>query len=106
MVTVSLIPGSSDWGRIVCTPDPLMLNTIVSGPGLALASRIAWRNEPGPLSAVVTTAKVAACSDGTASRKTTNRIDALDLTRAGVVILTRLLLKWPQHTASFVKWEA
>src|SRR5450759_2709653 len=34
---------------------PLILNVIVFGPGLALALKIAWRNEPAPLSAVVIT---------------------------------------------------
>jgi len=34
---------------------PLMLKAIVSKPGLALAFKIAWRKEPGPLSAVEVT---------------------------------------------------
>src|SRR5262245_32337353 len=35
-----------------------MLNAIVSLPVLPLASRIAWRNEPGPASSVFVTVKV------------------------------------------------
>jgi hypothetical protein len=32
-----------------------MLNAIVSAPGFAFASRIAWRSEPAPESAVLVT---------------------------------------------------
>jgi hypothetical protein len=37
-----------------------MLKAIVSAPGAALASRMAWRREPGPESLVFVTVKVAA----------------------------------------------
>jgi hypothetical protein len=39
-------------------PQPEMLKAIVSAPGLLLASKIAWRKEPAPLSAVFVTVKV------------------------------------------------
>ncbi len=42
-------------GVIVWTPEPTMLKAIVSAPGLALASRIAWRSVPAPESAVEVT---------------------------------------------------
>ena len=40
---------------MVCGPVPTMLKAIVSAPGLALASRIAWRRVPAPESAVEVT---------------------------------------------------
>ena len=55
IVTPSVLAGSAVAGTIVCTPPPVMLKAIVSGPGLALASRIACRSDPTPLSAVVVT---------------------------------------------------
>ena len=39
-----------------------MLNAIVSSPGFALASRMAWRSDPAPVSFVFDTVKVAARS--------------------------------------------
>ena len=53
--TASVRFGSGVTGVIVCTPLPTMLNWIVSAPGLAFASRIAWRSDPAPESAVVVT---------------------------------------------------
>src|SRR5438105_11161107 len=52
-------------GAIVQTPEPLQpapetSNAIVSALAFALASRIAWRSDPTPLSAVLVTVKVAA----------------------------------------------
>ena len=42
-------------------PAPETLKTIVSAtPGVALASMIAWRSDPAPVSAVLVTVKVAA----------------------------------------------
>src|SRR5262245_60859200 len=52
--------GRPDVGAIVCTPEPGMAKTMVSGPAFALASRIAWRSEPAPESFVVVTVNVAA----------------------------------------------
>src|SRR5215813_4837972 len=54
--------GSCVAGTMVCTPEPEMLNTIKfdvpgGGGGLAFESRIAWRNEPGPVSSVFVTVK-------------------------------------------------
>ena len=56
----SVIAGSRSDRRSCATPEPAMLNAIVSAPGLALASRIAWRSEPAPASAVDVTVYVAA----------------------------------------------
>src|SRR5215475_7640091 len=56
--------GRSEAGTIVQTPPPsqpapLTLNAIVSMPAAALASRIAWRSDPGPESFVLVTVNVA-----------------------------------------------
>src|SRR5262249_55289279 len=53
--TASVIAGNSVAGQIVCTEPPGMSKAIVSRPGALLASRIAWRSEPGPESAVLVT---------------------------------------------------
>src|SRR5579883_3403275 len=45
-------------GAMTWTPAPGISNVIVSRPGLALASRIACRNESGPESFVFLTTKV------------------------------------------------
>ena len=71
---------------IVWTPAPGMLKAIVSKPAVALASRIAWRNEPGPLSSVFVTVKVAAKAPAA-------RIDAATPDRN--VRMTSLLKKGP-----------
>ena len=42
----------------MCTPEPLMLKVIVSAPGFAFASRIAWRSDPAPESFVFVTVYV------------------------------------------------
>jgi hypothetical protein len=57
MITGSVIVGRADRGLMVGKPAPPMLKAIVFRPGLALESRIAWRSEPGPLSAVFVTVK-------------------------------------------------
>ena len=41
---------------IVCTPPPGIAKVITVYPARPSASVIAWRNDPGPLSAVVVTA--------------------------------------------------
>ncbi len=51
-VTGEVRIGSGETSVIVWTPEPTMLNAIVSGPALALASRIAWRSVPAPASAI------------------------------------------------------
>ena len=48
IVTVPVIVGKADESVIVWVPVPEMLNSIESAPILALASRIACRNEPAP----------------------------------------------------------
>jgi hypothetical protein len=65
----SVTVGSGLSGVIVCTPEPI-LKLIVSKPGVALASRIACRSDPVPLSFVFVTVKVAAVA--VAQRATSN----------------------------------
>src|SRR5262245_32704814 len=60
MVTGSVRGGSPPAGLMVCTPAPGMLKVMVSASPLALASRIACRKEPAPLSLVFVTTKGAA----------------------------------------------
>ena len=51
-----MIAGRGEAGAIVWTPVPGMAKSIVLVPPVAaLESRMAWRSEPGPLSAVVVT---------------------------------------------------
>jgi hypothetical protein len=50
-----VITGSAVSGVIVWTPLPGTSKAIVSAPALVLASRIACRRDPAPLSAVVVT---------------------------------------------------
>ena len=54
-----LISGSGVAGLIVCTPAPGILKAIVLVPGVLSESRIAWRNEPAPVSLTLITVKVA-----------------------------------------------
>src|SRR5579872_311779 len=58
MTTALVIGGRSVVGVIVWTPLPAILKTMRFWPGVPLASRIACRNEPRPLSAVFKTVKV------------------------------------------------
>src|SRR5262245_46104107 len=60
MMTGEVIVGSAVGTSIVCTPLPAMLKAIVSVPPLALASVIAWRSDPAPLSVVLVTVYVVA----------------------------------------------
>src|ERR1051325_3516957 len=65
MITGSVSCGRGGAGLIGFTPEPGMLKAMVSVPVAALASRIACRREPGPLSFVLMTVKVvAAKADG------------------------------------------
>ena len=59
ITTASVMAGSLVRGLMVWCP-LLMLKLMMSGPGLELASMIACRNEPGPLSLTVVTPKVVA----------------------------------------------
>src|SRR2546430_16521983 len=52
--------GRSEAGVMSFAPPLPMENVIVSAPGAVLASRMAWRSEPAPLSLVFVTVKVAA----------------------------------------------
>src|SRR6516165_464157 len=68
MSTEVVIGGRGVWGSIVWTPAPRMVKAIVTGPAVkVLASRIAWRSEPGPLSAVVVTTKTPSVSTSCAA---------------------------------------
>ena len=55
-----MIAGRADVGDIVFTPLPGILKLIVSVPAAALASSIACRKLPAPLSLVLVTVKIAA----------------------------------------------
>ncbi len=57
MRTESVTGGSAVAGWISWTPGPEIAKVIVSGPGLAFAFKIAWRNVFGPESAVEVTGK-------------------------------------------------
>jgi hypothetical protein len=51
--------GKGVSGEIVCTPVPGMAKSMTCVPGApAFESRIAWRSDPGPLSAAVLTSNV------------------------------------------------
>ncbi len=67
--------GRRDSAVIVCGPAPGIAKAMMSGPPAALASRIAWRSEPGPLSAVLVTLNVAAPA-GPAARAATAKASA------------------------------
>src|ERR1051325_1234988 len=58
MMTASVIEGNAEPGVMVCAPVPIW-KLMVSTPLVALASRMAWRSEPAPLSLVVVTTNVA-----------------------------------------------
>ena len=62
MKTGTVMLGKPEAGVMVCTPEPGMLNAmrfvVPAGGGFALESKIAWRNDPPPLSVVVVTVKV------------------------------------------------
>src|SRR5689334_2558878 len=58
IVTGLVIAGSWVAGVIVWTPAAGMSKSIVSAPGFAFASRIAWRREPAPESLVFVTVYV------------------------------------------------
>jgi hypothetical protein len=60
MMTAPVMDGSLVVGKIVFTPLPAMLKFIVSAPAAALASSIACRRLPAPLSLVLVTTNVAA----------------------------------------------
>src|SRR5436190_20229548 len=70
MMTGRVIAGNAVAGVMVRTPagGSVMANWIVSTPSVALASVIACRNEPAPVSLVVVTVKVAAWAAGAASK--------------------------------------
>src|SRR5262245_21751480 len=76
-ITTGPVTAGRDELPIVCTPAAPKLNAIVSAPGLAFASRTAWRNEPTPLSDVFTTVNVV----GTARRSNSSRPSRRELQR-------------------------
>jgi hypothetical protein len=74
-----VISGRPEAGWIVWTPVPGMLNAIVSAPTAALASRMAWRSEPGPELSALMTVNVAAEATAEARDRTSARDDAFRL---------------------------
>src|SRR5208283_5163647 len=92
MTTGTVIEGSGETGLIVCTPGPGMLKSIVSAPevglAVALASMIAWRSEPGPLSALLVTVNVASSTRSSTSSK--ERLTGRFRSRLRIRRLTRL----------------
>ena len=57
----SIVSASVTVGRLLPSVIvPVTAKVIVSAPGTALASRIAWRSDPGPESLVVVTLKLVA----------------------------------------------
>src|SRR5437588_11985823 len=64
MKTGTVMLGKPEAGVMVCTPEPGMLIAmrcvVPAGGGFALESKIAWRNDPPPLSVVLVTVKVIA----------------------------------------------
>src|SRR5690349_11580893 len=84
MTTGPVTVGRADVGAMVCTPVPLRLNWIVSEPVCALASRMACRSEPLPVSLrLVTTKTAGARRVSSASSERGGR--RKDLVRAGMV---------------------
>src|SRR5581483_4288848 len=67
---MSVIVGSAEAGAITCGEGPGMLNVIRSTSGPVLASRIACRSEPGPLSLVLVTTNVVNNTLGSSSSTT------------------------------------
>src|ERR1043165_6894781 len=59
ITTGSVMAGKAEAGEMVNGPEPGIWKTMVSRPLVALASRMAWRKEPLPLSLVVVTESVA-----------------------------------------------
>src|SRR2546427_2672255 len=105
-ITGSVTKGSGESGLIVCAPEPI-LKAITSGPGLAFASRIAWRSEPGPLSAVLVTTKVAVwASRGHASMMAPSRRRIFFMIEVRVTsyhnLLTQASRSRPNEIAAFV----
>src|SRR6188474_3271626 len=81
----SLMGGSAEVGRIVCTPVPGMLNATTlscAALGAAAASLMAWRSDPAPLSLVLVTVNVVARAP-TAARDNTVQIIAAEIFDTG-----------------------
>src|SRR6188508_1595265 len=97
-VTGSVVLGSHVVSTIVWTPAPGMLKSIVSAPGLAFASVIAWRSDPAPESALVVTVKVAASVETAADRARTRTAVVRHMgTSFGGLKATALLLTPPRR---------
>jgi len=73
-----------------------MSNFTSSKPGWAFASTIAWRNEPAPLSFVLITVKVEACTERAASPA---------IARERIALGTILIRPWLKRDWSQVKSE-
>jgi hypothetical protein len=84
----AVIGGRGVMGSMVWTPAPGMAKSIVAvRPGRLLASRMAWRSDPGPLSAVVLTTATRAPS------VITNRVSS-DGAPADWALRVRLVKTW------------
>src|SRR5689334_8117419 len=76
MVNVPVIVGNTLESAITCGPVPGIANAIVLLPPAAFASVIAWRSEPGPLSATLATVNIAASAGPATPSSSANAIAA------------------------------
>ena len=90
MVTGSVIVSGVSV-TMVWTPVEGIANAIVSAPGLPFASRMAWRSDPAPESAVVVTVKVAAPAPVAASPR---QADAATRPRAIRALVSMAASSW------------
>ena len=74
MVRPASANGNADSGAIVCTPAPGTSKRIVSVVVAALASTMAWRSVPGPLSPVLLTTNVASSMRGSSPSARANDV--------------------------------
>jgi hypothetical protein len=98
IVTEPEIIGKAVEGVIVWSPEPGMLNTMVSAPKCALASRIACLSEPAPLSlalvttnvdagAVITTVSVLESASGTTGARMKTKTNGTDSNKTALLVV-------------------
>jgi hypothetical protein len=114
IVTGSEIVGKAVEGAIVWSPEPGMLKTIVSAPGLAFASRIACLNEPAPLLPALVTTKMDAgavgatasgleSASGTTGARMKPNTNGADSNTSALLVVLR---NWRWMRAAFISvWE-
>ena len=78
--TCSVIAGSGESRVMVCDPAPGIANVMSSDPGLAFASRMAWRSDPWPGVASVVTTKLVAFADVTGRNNSPETRDKVRMT--------------------------